>query len=233
MVRVRRDGQNMTFFQPLASKSQGRSHSTSAALNDGPSNGNGSHCKQTRNRPCLGAASNHRVQTSCLGNSAWMEDAEFVEAWGGNRPQLGGDAFVDHRTRRRCGIEVCMLTCNEQHRSRGREYPMERSLPSLWIVNRLNDQHDIYCYYIYLRTKDAGWVQSYKAVKRQGYLFKALAVSRQNFPYPRVETRLDLSLKKHQPCRFFVLETTHAEHTTAHGTRHHENIEVRKHVCVL
>ena len=53
-------------------------------------------------------------------NLAWMEDAEFVEAWRGNRPQLGGGAFVGHRTRSWCGMEVSLLTWNEQHRCRGR-----------------------------------------------------------------------------------------------------------------
>ena len=60
---------------------------------------------------------------------------------------------------------------------------------------------------------------TFRAVKRQGYLSRHFAVSRQNVPYPRVETRLYLSLRKPQLFRFSLLEITRAQHTK-HSTQH-------------
>ena len=73
--------------------------------------------------------------------------------------------------------------------------------------------------------KYVDWRQPDKAVKRQGCLSRHLALSRQNVPYPRVGTRLLISVVT--PTFSFLTPKKHAQHT-AHGTTEIRNDKIIK-----
>ena len=83
------------------------------------------------------------------------------------------------------------------------------------------------------KSKDVGWQQSDKAVKRQGCLSRHLTLS-WSVPYPRVKARLSLSLGSpdfvvyysQQTFQTHTLSTPHSNQHTAHGTTQTQKLKI-------